>query len=91
MAVVVPVLVRMTVAVFMVVTVGMGVMRMAVALHIIGAALGLECGLHLGHDQVHAAQHVGQNRIGFDLEVVGLHLECDMPVAQVVCRVRGTP
>jgi hypothetical protein len=33
---------------------------------------------------VHAAQHVGQHRVGLELQIVGLHFELHMPVAQVI-------
>ena len=53
---------------------------------------GLERGLFLRHDQVHALQHLGQHMIGFDLQVVGLEFDLHMPVAQVIgraCQVEG--
>ena len=50
----------------------------------IGAALGLKGFLHGLHDQVQARQHLGQHRIGFQLEGVRLQLQRHMPVAQVV-------
>jgi hypothetical protein len=40
--------------------------------HRIGAALGFERGLLLGHDQVHGPQHLRQHMVGFELQVVGL-------------------
>jgi hypothetical protein len=50
----------------------------------IGAAFGLKGLINLHHGQVHAAQHAGQNMVGFDLEVVGLQFDGHMAVAQVV-------
>ena len=48
----------------------------------VGAAFGLERQVLLGHDQVHGAQHVGQNVVGLDLEVVGSQFDGDVAVAQ---------
>ncbi len=50
----------------------------------IGAAFGLKRQISLNHRHVHAAQHVGQHVVGFNLEVVGLQLNGYMAVAQVV-------
>ena len=84
----------MTVAVILRITVCITVcmamaMTMTVAMvagrRLVGTALGLERGLFLVHDQVHACQQLGQHRVGLDLQVVGRQLDGDMPVAQVVC------
>ena len=50
------------------------------------AALGFEGLAHLGHVQVHGAQHVGQHVVGLDLQVIGLQLDRHVAVAQVVGR-----
>lgn len=50
------------------------------------SAFGLETHLRLGHVQVHGAQHVGQLRVGFDLEVVGLQFKLNAAFAQMVGR-----
>ena len=50
----------------------------------VGAAFGFEAGLHVGHDEVLSAQHLGQHVVGFDLQVVGLQFQRHMAVAQVV-------
>jgi hypothetical protein len=74
----------------MIVTVTMAVL-MTVAARI-GSGFRLKGGLLLGHDQVHAFQHLPQHVVGFDLQVVGLQLDLDVPVAQVVgraCQVEG--
>ena len=52
----------------------------------VGAAFGFEGFAHLGHIQVHGAQHVGQHMVGFDLEVVWPQFDGHMAVAQVVGR-----
>ena len=52
----------------------------------VGTVFGLERFVHLGHDQVHAVQHLGQHVVGFDLQVVGLQLDGHVAVAQVVGR-----
>ena len=58
----------------------MGVsMAVAMTTRCIVPAFRLERGLHLGHDEVHLAQHVGQHVVGFELQVIGpqfeLHVE----------------
>ena len=79
--------VRMSVVMFMLM--GMSV-PMVVAVSVVGhmaavgAAFGLERQICFHHGHVHAAQHVGQHMVGFDLEVVGLQLDGHMAVAQVV-------
>ena len=58
----------------------------------IGPSFRLKGGLLLGHDEVHAFQHLPQHVVGFDLQVVGLQFDLHMPVAQVVgraCQVEG--
>lgn len=52
----------------------------------VGAVFGFKRLTHLGHDQVHGAQHVGQHMVGLNLEVVGFELNRHMPVAKVVGR-----
>ena len=91
-----PVVVVVTVAVpmFMAVAVTAS-MFVAVAMAMaarVGTGFGLERGLRLRDDQVHALQHFAQHVIGFDLEVVGLQFDLHMPIAQVVgrtCQVEG--
>lgn len=50
----------------------------------IGAVFRFKRFIHLGHDQVHGAQHVDQHMVGLDLQVIGLELNRHMAVAQVV-------
>jgi hypothetical protein len=52
----------------------------------VGAALGLEGGVLVRDDQVHAPQHLGQHVVGLDLQVVGPQLDAHVAVAQVVGR-----
>lgn len=61
-------------------------MIVSVPARAVGAALGFEGLLCLDHGQVHGAQHVGQRVVGFDLQVVGLELDGQVAVAQVVGR-----
>ena len=63
-----------------VVTVRMAVRR-AVA---VGARLGFERRQCLGDLEVHAPQHVGEHRIGFELQAVGAYFELDVAVAEVI-------
>lgn len=57
---------------------------MAMATRRIGAAFGLERRLRRLDGEVHGTQHVGQNMVRLDLQVIGLQLDLDMAVAQVV-------
>ncbi len=41
---------------------------------------------HRVENQVHRSQHVGQYRIRFNFEVIGLEFYGHMSIAQVVCR-----
>ena len=50
------------------------------------SAFGLESHLRLGHVQVQGVQHVGQLRVGFDLEVVCLQFKLNATFAQMVGR-----
>ncbi len=50
----------------------------------VGTAFGLKRQIGCHHGHVHAAQHVGQHMVGFNLQVVGLQLNRHMAVAQVV-------
>jgi hypothetical protein len=84
--VVVAVAVAVVVVVTVVVTVVVAVLMTMPAR--IGPGFRLEGGVFLGHDQVHAFQHLPQHVVGLDLEVVGLQLDLHMPVAQVVGRAR---
>ena len=78
----------------MVVVMRIAAVRMAVMMTVpiirhmaaIRATFGLEwqIGFYDGH--VHAAQHVGQHVIGFDLQMIGLQLNGYMAIAEVVCR-----
>ena len=52
----------------------------------IGSGLGFEGTLRLGHDQVHRAQHRSEHVVGLQLQVVGLQLQRDVAVAQVIGR-----
>ena len=45
----------------------------------------LEAFVHRVHDQVHGAQHVGQDVVGLDLQVVRLQFYGHKPAAQVIC------
>ena len=54
----------------------------------VGTRFGLEGGLFLRDDQVHALQHLAQHVVGFDLQMVGLQFDLDVPIAQVVGRAR---
>ncbi len=47
---------------------------------------GLERRGRFGHVQMHRRQHLGEHRIGFDLQVVGPHFDRDVAVAEVVRR-----
>ena len=69
------------VAVIMVVAM---VMTVCVAPGLVGPALGLEAGLFFRHRQVHAAQHLGQHGVGFELQAVGAQVHRHVAVAQVV-------
>lgn len=92
LSVVMPVTMIGRMAVVMAVPIGVAV-RMAmvvVAVAVIGhmAAVGSafrlerQIGFHHGH--VHAAQQIGQHMVGLNLQMVGLQLDRDMAVAQVV-------
>lgn len=78
------------VIVAMVVVVGVRVVVSMVAVAVIGhmaavsTAFRLKSQISLYHGHVHAAQHVGQHMVGFDLQVIGLQLYRHMAVAQVV-------
>jgi len=50
----------------------------------VGAGLRLKTLAGFGHDQMHSPQHVGQHMVGFNLEMVALQFNLNMPVAQVV-------
>lgn len=52
----------------------------------IGTALGIKRQQGLVDEQVHASEHLGQHRIGLDLQVIGLQLDRHMPIAQVIGR-----
>ena len=78
----------MCVIVGMVVIVMIG-MRMLVTMPVsmpfaIRPGLRLESSVPFGDDQVHAAQHLGQHRVGLELQAVALHFELHMAVTQVV-------
>ena len=47
----------------------------------VGTVFRLKRLCHLGHDQVHGAQHVGQHMVGLDFEMVRFELNRHMPVA----------
>lgn len=46
--------------------------------------LGLERLVRLGDDQMHASEQIGEHVVGLELQVVGLQLDGDVAVAQVV-------
>lgn len=93
--------VRMVVRVAALVGVGVGV-RVSVCVRRLAAVLvavtmepaclgmrtgfGLKRGLLLGHAQMHVPEQIGQRRVGFELQMVGLQLKLHVPVAQVVGR-----
>ena len=90
MPVVVEVVVTVAVPMFMAVAVTAS-MFVAVTMTMparVSAGFGLERGLRLRDDQVHALQHLAQHVIGLDLQVVGLQFDLHMPIAQVVGRTR---
>ena len=78
--------VLMVVVVTMSMSMSMVVSCSAALLLRIRATFGLKGLVHRLHLQAHGAQHVGQHRIGFDLEVVWGQLDGDVAVAQVVGR-----
>ena len=65
---------------------GVVIVPMGVAACRISAALGFESLQGLGDDQVLGPQHVSQHMVRLEFEVVGLELERDMAIAQVVGR-----
>jgi hypothetical protein len=52
----------------------------------VGARLRLEGGVRFADIELHLAQHVGQHRVDFELQVIGLDFERDMAIAEVVGR-----
>lgn len=50
----------------------------------VGAAFRFKSFFDFVDDQVHRAQHFRQHMVGFDLQVIGLELDCHMAVAQVI-------
>lgn len=50
----------------------------------VGPVFWLKRLIDLGHDQVHGMQHVGQDVVGLDLQVIWLEFNGHMPIAQVV-------
>jgi hypothetical protein len=59
-------------------------MLMALPMLAVGAGLGLEGTVRLGHDQVHVSKHLGQHMVGLQQQALGLQLQLHMAVAQVV-------
>ena len=45
------------------------------------ATFGFKRGFNLGHDEVHRTQHLGQNMVRLNFQVIGLQLNRDMAVA----------
>lgn len=92
MLVLVLVLVLMVVRMGMVMTMAMTMTVVMVAVPVIGhmatvgAAFGLKGQVGFDHGHVHAAQHVGEHMVWFDLQVVGLQFNGNVAVAQVVGR-----
>ncbi len=85
------VIVTMCVAVLMLMLVVMRVpmpvpMPVRMATRRIGAAFRLEAVVDLADDEMHGPQHVGQDMIGLDLQVIRLELDLHMAVAQVIGR-----
>ena len=84
MAMVVPVTTIRTVHVaglFVAVFMTLMLMRMAVPACRISAALWFERCLRGLHGQMHGAQHVAQNMVGLNLQVIWLQLDLHMAVA----------
>ncbi len=50
----------------------------------VGTGFGLEGRLRLGHDEMLAAQHVGQHGVGLELQQLGLQFQRHVAVAEVV-------
>ena len=78
----------MMVVVMRIAAVRMAVVTVPIIRHMaaVCATFGFErqIGFYDGH--MHAAQHVGQHVIGFDLQMIGLQLNGYMAIAEVVCR-----
>ena len=50
----------------------------------VGTTFGFKRQICFYYRHVHAAQHVGQNMVRFDFQVVGLQLNRNMPIAKVI-------